>query len=211
MRKVIDLTHDISHHMQVFPGDPPVSVLTPHTYESGYMVSQVVFGTHTGTHVDAPVHKIKGTKAIDEISINTFMGRAFVMDATFLKPRDVLIRDNLDKFKDKVKDVSAVILKTGWSKYFGHDDYFSKFPGISEEAAPWFYENGITLLGLETPSVHAIKHEKIHLLLLEKEVVIVESLANVEEITGEYVDFFAVPLKLKGLDGSPVRAYAIEE
>jgi len=211
MKKIIDLTYDLSYQMQVFPGDPVVDVSKHHNYENGYLVSQVILGTHTGTHVDAPIHVAKNTKAIDEISIEKYIGRAFVMNVTFLKPLQILTRNDLSRFEDKVKDVSAIILKTGWAKHFGQNDFFLEFPGIGEDAVAWLFDNDITLIGLETPSVHAVKHEMIHFLLLEKEISIVESLANVDQIMSEYVEFFAVPLKLKGLDGSPVRAFAIEE
>ena len=85
------------------------------------------------------------------------------------------------------------------------------FPGLSEAAVDWMYAHQISLIGLESPSVNALRHQEIHTLLLEKEMLIVESLANVDKIPTEYVQLFAVPLKLKGLDGSPVRAFAITE
>ncbi len=209
--KIIDLTHDITHQMPVFPADPAVGVLRHHDYQNGYFVSQVIFGTHTGTHIDVPIHKIKGGRPVDQVPIDRFVGRAFVMDLTALKPLEEITRKHLEPFASRVKDVNAVIIKTGWGKHFGGDDFFTSFPGISEEAVSWFVENGITLIGLESPSVNAVKHAEIHTLLLQNDIYIVESLANVDNITKEYVQLFAVPLKLKGLDGSPVRAFAIEE
>jgi kynurenine formamidase len=209
--RIIDLSHDITHQMAVFPADPAVGVLRHHNYQNGYFVSQVIFGTHTGTHIDVPIHKIKGGKSVDQVPIDRFVKKAYVMDLTGLKPLEEITRRHLKPFADKVKDVSAIILKTGWGEHFGRDDFFTSFPGISEEAVEWFIENGISLVGLESPSVNAIKHAEIHTLLLKNDIYIVESLAGVNEITKEYVELFAVPLKLKGLDGSPVRAFAIEE
>lgn len=211
MNKIIDLSYDITHQMKVFPGDPAVGVLRHHNYQNGYFVSQLIIGTHAGTHVDAPVHKIKGAMAIDEISIDKFFGRAYVMDLSGLKPLDEITSKHLEKHRDMIKGIRAVILKTNWGQHSGREDYYSDFPGISEEAVEWFCSQGIDLIGLETPSVHAVKHQEIHTLLLEKGIGIVENLAHVNEIKSNYVQFFAVPLKLAGLDGSPVRAFAIEE
>ncbi|MGE5494167.1 MAG: cyclase family protein [Burkholderiales bacterium] len=211
MKKYIDLTHCITHQMPVFPADPAVGVLTHHNYQNGYFVSQVIFGTHTGTHIDVPVHKIKGGKTVDEVPVERFVKTAYVMDLKFLKPLEEITRSHLDKYAEKVKGISAVILKTGWGSHFGKEDFFTSFPGISEEAVEWFKEHGINLIGLESPSVNAIKHAEIHTLLLQNDIYVVESLANAEEITAEYVELYAVPLKFKGLDGSPVRAFAIEE
>lgn len=211
MSQIIDLSYDITHQMQVFPADPAVGILRHHDYGNGYFVSQVIIGTHTGTHIDVPVHRIKGGKTVDEIPIGKFTGKAYVMDLTFLKPLEEAAPEHLERHADKLKGIRAVILKTGWGKHFGKEDFFTSFPGIGEEAVAWFYQHGIDLIGLESPSVNAIKHLEIHALLLEKEIGIVESLANVDKLHSDYVQLFAVPLKLKGLDGSPVRAFAIEE
>lgn len=211
MKKVIDLSHPITHQMPVFPADPAVGVLTHHHYQNGYFVSQVIFGTHTGTHIDVPIHKIKDSKSVDQVEIDRFIGRAYVMDFTFLKPLEEITAKQLDCFSDKLDGVDTVIIRTGWGKHFGKEDFFTSFPGFSEEAVAWLSSHGIRLVGLESPSVNAIRHAEIHTLLLEREIFIVESLTNVDQITKEYVELHAVPLKFKGLDGSPVRAYAIEE
>lgn len=208
---IIDLTHDITHQMPVFPADPSVGVLRHHNYQNGYFVSQVIFGTHTGTHIDVPIHKIKGGKPVDEVPIGRFVQNAYVMDIKGLKPLEEITRKHLEPLKDKLKEVNAVIIRTGWARRFGKDNFFTSFPGISEEAVDWFCENGVKLIGLESPSVNVERHAEIHTLLLQNDIYIVESLANTDKITKEYVRLFAVPLKLKGLDGSPVRAFAIEE
>ncbi len=210
MGKIVDLSHDITHQMKVFPADPAVGILRHHDYQNGYFVSQVIFGTHTGTHIDVPVHKIKGGMTVDEVPIEKFTGRALVMDIPGLKPLEEITPAHLDKYAAKLDGVRAVILRTGWGQHFAQDDFFTSFPGLSEEAVDWFDTHKIRLIGLESPSVNALKHQEIHTLLLKKNILIVESLANVDKIRKEYVDFFAVPLKLKGLDGSPVRAFAVE-
>ena len=211
MERIIDLTHPITHQMGVFPADPAVGVLRHHNYQNGYMVSQVIMGTHTGTHIDVPIHKIRGGNSVDMVPIDRFIGNAFVMDLPGLAPLEEMGKETFEPFKEQVKDVDAVILKTGWSSHFGKEDFFSSFPGISESGVDWLIENGIRMVGLESPSVNAIRHQEIHTLLLEKGVVIVESLTNVDQIRKSYVRLFAVPLKLQGLDGSPVRAFAMEE
>jgi len=208
---IIDLSHDITHQMKVFPADPAVGILRHHDYQNGYFVSQVIFGTHTGTHIDVPVHKIKGGRTVDEEPIDKFLGRAFVLDIPGLQPLEEITPAHLEKFASKLVGVRAVILRTNWGKHFGMDDFFTSFPGLSEAAVDWLFAHQIRLIGLESPSVNALRHQEIHTLLLEKEILIVESLANVDQIPTQYVQFFAVPLKLKGLDGSPVRAFAITE
>ena len=95
MKRIIDLSHDIFHQMPVFPADPAVGVLKHHDYQNGYFVSQVIFGTHTGTHIDVPIHKLKGGKSIDEVPIDAFVGKAYVMDLTSLKPLEEIEENTL--------------------------------------------------------------------------------------------------------------------
>ena len=211
MSKIIDLSYDITEQLQVFPNDPEVRISRHHHYENGYFVSQITLGTHTGTHIDASVHCVKHGEAVDEIPIDMFVKKAFVMDLTYLEPLEEINPGHLDRYAENVEGVQAIILKTGWGAHFGTDDFFASFPGIGEEAVAWFCDKGIDLIGLESPSVNAQKHLEIHKLLFEKGIGIVESLANVREISSDYVQLFAVPLKLKGLDGSPVRAFVLAD
>lgn len=208
-RKVIDLTHTMVNQMGVFPGDPPVGILTHHNYKNGYFVSQVIFGTHSGTHVDAPIHRIPGTSSITDMKVEDYIGwKTAVLDFTG-KTGEITKADCL-KYANALEECDAVIFKTGWAAKFGTDTFFDNYPGLTAEVAGLLEEKGIHLIGLETPSVHPVKHEEIHVELLRRKIMIVESLANVSEISQPIVEFHAVPLKMDKLDGSPVRAYAIE-
>ena len=102
MGRIIDLSYDITHQMKVFPADPAVGILRHHDYQNGYFVSQVIFGTHTGTHIDVPVHKIMGGRTVDEEPIEKFTGRAYVMDIPNLKPLEEITPAHLEKFAGKL-------------------------------------------------------------------------------------------------------------
>ena len=211
MSRIIDLTHPITHGMPVFPGDPEVNMMRHHNYQNGYFVSRIDFGVHTGTHIDAPAHVIPGGTAVDGIPIARFISRAYVMDLPDAGPDDVISRAHLLPFADNIEGIHAVIIRTGWSAHFGSEDFFTRFPSLDESAADWLCSSGIQLLGLETPSVSTQQHLEIHERLLSCGIIIVESLNNVDALRSKYVTLFAVPLRLDGLDGSPVRAYAVEE
>jgi len=212
MKRIIDLSHDIVHQMPVFPADPAVGILSHHTHKNtGYCVTQVIMGTHTGTHVDVPLHKLAGGESVDEIPLEKFMGRALVIDLGFLEEGEEIALEHIKKYAEDINKCNIVILKTNWSGHFGREDFFSGFNGISEEAAEWLSNQNITMIVLESPSVHPTEHVKIHEYFLKKGIIILEALNNLDIIKGRFVDFYAVPLKLKGLDGSPVRAFAVEE
>ncbi|KJS50572.1 cyclase family protein [Desulfosporosinus sp. BICA1-9] len=212
MKRIIDLSHDIVHQMPVFPADPPVGILNHHSHKNmGYCVSQVIMGTHTGTHVDVPLHKFECGDSVDKIPLENFTGKAVIIDLTFLRNGEEIERKHLEEHEDNIKMCKIVILKTNWAKHFGMDDFFTGFSGISEEAAKWLSRKDIRMVAVESPSVHATKHEKVHEYFLEKGIIILETLNNVDKIEAMFVELYAVPLKFKGLDGSPVRAFAIED
>jgi len=209
--RVIDLSHEIYHEMKVFPADPPVGILTHHNYGNiGYHVSQVIIGTHSGTHVDVPLHRFPGGTPVDKAGIEKFFGNALIIDLTFLKRNEEITIQHLEEHQRDIEQSDIILFKTNWSKYFGTEEFFTDFNGISEDAAVWITSRKIKMIGLESPSVHPIKHQLIHDCFLKKEIIVLESLNNLNEIKGKYVQLFAVPLKLKDLDGSPVRAFAIE-
>jgi len=212
MTRIIDLSHTIIDANPVFPGDPEVSFHPHHTHESiGYCVTSVTMGTHTGTHIDVPLHKLPGGAAVDEVSLEKTMGAACVADLTGLKPGEEIMPAHLAPYASYLKDAKILILKTGWCHHFGQDDFFSGFNGISREATEWLVVQNLNMVALESPSVHPEKHMEIHEVFLRNSVLVTESLNNVSAIQKPVVQFFAVPLKLNGLDGSPVRAFAIEE
>jgi kynurenine formamidase len=197
--------------MGVFPGDPAVGILTHHNYSNGYFVSQLIIGTHTGTHVDAPIHRIPGTKSVTDMGIGAYIGfRTYVLDMTNLPKGTEITRAVLAAHTAALEGCDGILLKTGWNSTWGGASFFDGFPGMSEDAAEFFKEKDIHIVGTESPSVNAARHGSVHTALLEREIAIVESLTDLDKLTEKYVEFYAVPLKLTGRDGSPVRAFAIE-
>lgn len=212
MKKIIDLSHGIFDKMPVFPGDPEVEFQNHCNHEnSGYFVTKFSMGTHSGTHLDVPLHKIKNGTSVDRISLDKFIGKAAVLDFTFLEYGTHIGLEQIKRFQSEISRCDIVLFKTGWSKHFGQKDFFDGYSGIELEAAIWLCGQGIKMIGLESPSVHPVKGVEVHQCLLEKGIIIVETLCNLGQITQKFVEFFAVPLNLSGLDGSPVRAFAIEE
>ena len=206
--KIFDLTHDLVDGLSVFPGDPECSIQSAQEYQNGYFVSKIAMGTHTGPHVDAPVHRIPGAKTLTDMDVHDFMAEKCVVldcrgiqgeiDAAFLKAH-----------ADTLSGCDGAIFRSGWTEKWATGDFFNAFPGIHEDAAAALKELGIRIIGVETPSVNPARHDTVHTALLGEEIVIVEALCGLEQLEGSF-EFYAVPLKLKGRDGSPVRAFAIQ-
>lgn len=210
---IIDLSHPLYSGMPVYPGDPETMV-TPHSAHDGegFSVHTLVIGTHAGTHVDAPFHYIPQATTIDtQHVLNACIGSARVLDITGVKSGAEILPGDLGISPESITTGERILLATGWSERFEESDYFEGFPSLSMELVTLFIEWGITLLGVETPSLHLSRSDEIHKKFLDAGIIVVENLANLRQLAGKSIFFSAAPLKLRGLDGSPVRAYAIVE
>ena len=210
-KRVVDLSLEIYHQAPTFSPDPKCGILVYHTIKSmGYNITQIIMSTHQGTHLDAPFHFFDKGRTVDKLDLNKCVGDALVIDLSNKKPKDEIRIEDLKLYKNKITKGAKILLRTDWDKLYPRDEYFSDQPVITVELSKWLAEREIDLLGLETPSVHPRDYTPIHQTLLEREIVIVEALAQLRELTQQEVFFVAVPLKIRGRDGSPVRAFAIE-
>lgn len=206
-----DLSHSIKTDMQVFPGDPPVTV-EPHATlsDAGYRVSGIECGSHAGTHVDAPSHTEADGRNIDTIDVDRFALDAVMADCRGLVPRSPIDRDQLP-----ATDADLLIVHTGWDEHWGKEAYFDH-PFLTPEAAELCIEQGydvaIDALNVDpTPTDEATPGEpegfQVHHTLLGQDHLIFENLTGLSGLP-ERFEFLAFPLKLADCDGAPVRAVA---
>jgi arylformamidase len=209
--KIIDLSLEIEHASPTFPLDPKTGVLVHHTIKSmKYNITQLILSTHLGTHLDAPFHFFDEGRTVDRLDLGKCVGPARVVKLDGIGPGGAITIDHLKRHETAFRKGARIVLNTGWFKYFPKDVYFAQMPGITIEAAKWIAGTGIAMLGLDLPGVNPTDWEEVHKIFLGREIVIVEGLTNLDEIRDEQVFFIALPLKIKGRDGSPVRAVAIE-
>lgn len=190
-----DITRELSENAIVYPGDPEIKIKT--IENSGYRVSDVRFSTHSGTHIDAPSHYLKSAMTVDKIPPEVLTGEVRVIDLT-------TVDGSIGRYdlKGKILGSKRVLLKTSFS---GKKTFEENYQHITPEAATYLKEQGILLLGIDSPSVESFLGDgSVHRTLLENNIIIIEllDLSVVEE--GTY-RICALPLRLKGLDGSPAR------
>lgn len=118
---------------------------------------------------------------------------------------------SLIKYESSIEDLDYLILKTGWSKYWGDNNYFEGFPTLSTDAAEWVLKHNLRGIGIDAMSVDPIEAKTfpVHHILFKKDFIIIENMANLDEVGDEQFLLSCLPLKLKDADGSPVRAVAI--
>jgi arylformamidase len=203
-----DISVTVAPSMVLWPGDPPVTITPEKTIaEHGYALSRVSFGTHTGTHIDAPRHLIEGGLSADHIPLETLIGTAYVFE---VQPTDGLAIHAGDLVALGIpRDVTRLLLKTPNSYLWepGPQMFDSHYVHLTKNAAHWVAQHGVRLLGIDylSPDAFIGNGAPAHKELLGAGVVILEAL-NLSAVTPGVYQLVALPLKMAVTDGAPVRA-----
>ena len=211
--KINDLTHVIHSDMPVFPGtEQPVFERANTLEKDGFQEAKITMFSHTGTHMDAPAHMLSGGPYLDELPIEHFIVKSVILDFSNMSTKSIDI-DSIRPHEEKIKDAEFLIIKTGWSRYWGIQQYYEGFPYLSEESAKWLCEFNLKGVGIDAISIDSMDSTTfaVHKTLLSKNIVIIENLTNLDSIKSEYFILSVMPLKNKSADGSPVRAFSIED
>ena len=210
-RRVVDLSLSCYHQMPVHPEDPRIGFINfTNIPVHGCNMTQLFLSTHGGTHMDAPYHFIESGLHIDEVDLGRCMGRAIAVNLSGLAEKRDLVVSDLSAYEEKIKPGMRLLLRTDWYRKFPNMEYYTGFFGVSVELAEWLADRNIALIGVETPAIHPKEYERVHKTFLSKNICIIEGMANLDSLKSDEVFFAALPLKLQGLDGSPVRPVAIE-
>ena len=205
--KFVDLTLSVNNDMRGVHIEQHTTIA-----DKGFNTTNLLLYSHSGTHMDAPLHFLDGGATINQTPIAQCVGTAVTIDLSHKAPNSLITIEDLTPYQEKIHAGSRLLLRTDWDLHAEKEDYRTSFPRISLALADWLGEKGIALLGLETPSVASLQHmdelTAVHQSLLRKDIVIVESLANLRMLPAE-VFLIALPLKIQDGDGSPVRAVAM--
>ena len=210
--KAVDLSHSISPNMPVYPGtEQPVFITGCSIDEIGFLEKKITLYSHTGTHVDAPAHLIKGSKTLDLLPVEQFYGKALLLSFADIKSQNLGINEFIP-YQETLKQVEFILIYTGWSQYWGTEKYFSDYHVLSIEAADWLSEFGLKGIGFDTISADEVDSQEfpVHKAFLRNDTIIIENLSNLEKLPSNFI-FSCFPLSFKDADGSPVRAIAFIE
>ena len=182
--------------------------------EDGWNASTLQLYSHAGTHIDAPYHFLPDGNTLEEQDLSVVVGTALVINLAPVVPRQLLRVEDLSADADRIVPGTRLLLRTDWHRRDGTAQYRDELPRISLELAQWLVSREVALVGVEPPSVADVNNIEelttVHQTLFRGNVVIVEGLAHLDQIASREVQFVALPLKVLGGDGSPVRAIAIE-
>ncbi|MBP3362179.1 MAG: cyclase family protein [Clostridia bacterium] len=194
---IYDLSTEIFSDMEVYPGDPEVAIeRTALIEDTGYNVTKLCLGTHTGTHVDVPLHYIKNGSGCSEISAEKCFGRAYVAKCRLL--------GGVVMLPENIPDCEILLIYTGWDKLYGTKQYFENVPPLSGDFLEEAKKRRLKAIGVDMPSVD--RDGLLHHSLLISDILIYENLSGLQELTGLCGTFYGFPLKISSGDASPVRA-----
>jgi kynurenine formamidase len=232
--KWIDLTYSFSEETLYWPTADKFRFDTVFAGETpaGFYYEAFNFcaAEHGGTHLDAPVHFAKGKWATDEIPLDRLTGDAIVIDvsANALKNPDYQISvadiEAWEKTNASIPDNAILLFRTGYGsfypdakKYLGTDERGAEavaklhFPGIHPEAAAWLVTNRkLKAVGVDVASVDYGQSTdfKTHQLLYEENISGFENVANLDKLPVKGAYIIALPMKIKGGSGGPLRIMA---
>jgi arylformamidase len=209
--KIWDISRTLSNDLAEWPGDEPCRFRLTREKTKGASVNlgAISMSVHNGTHADARFHFDTNGESIEKVPLETYLGRATAVDLgqAFLdsKEKYLITIDDLRPSAEQIAATSRLLVKTGrWSDSTVFPD---KIPVIAADVPAWLQKNGVKLLGLDLPSVDEIDSKSLqnHHALARAGIAIVESL-DLSGIAPGIYHLAALPLKITGGDGAPMRA-----
>ena len=232
---IVDLTYAFDSNSVYWPTAEQFKLETDFegVTDKGYFYSAYRYSAaeHGGTHLDAPVHFAKGHNPVDQIPLDQLIGAAIVIDVTkqCATNADYLIGvkdfEDWEKQNGKIANGAIVLLRTGFGKYYpdrkkylGTEERGAEavaklhFPGLDPVAARWLTQNRtIKAIGLDTASIDRGQSTlfESHRALFEKNIPAFENVANLDQLPVKGFTVIALPMKIKGGSGGPLRIIAL--
>jgi kynurenine formamidase len=230
--RIVDLTYAFGADTLYWPTSPTAFELkTLHRgpSEGGYFYSAYSFCApeHGGTHLDAPVHFAEGRHAADAVPLEQLVAPAVVVDVSAKAAADPAYRltradvEAWEKRNGRIEPATIVLLRTGWGKrwpdrkaYFGSDGQGEsqlRFPSYGVDAARLLLERKVAALGVDTASIDygASTDFAVHVLVNGANVPAFENVANVDALPERGAFVIALPMKIAGGSGGPIRIIAL--
>ena len=210
--KIYDISLTVTPALPVWPGDPSIKVERITKMEEGHHnnVSQIAMSAHAGTHVDAPYHFIADGKTIEQLSLDTLIGPAQVIEIAGDSP---LITSEDLKSAGIPSGTTRLLLKTRNSRYWTQPGlpFQTDFSAVSPDGAGYLVQQGIKLVGIDYFSIAPFGDSvPTHRTLLSAQMVVLEGI-NLSQVPAGQYQLYCLPLKLGGSDGAPARAILTSE
>ena len=214
--KLIDLSHTLEHGVVTYRGLPgPVisDYMTREASEAHYTqgtsfhIGRIDMVSNTGTYIDSPFHRYADGKDLSEPSLESVVNLDGVVFHTDPAKRSI----DKSLFENANVTLKAVLIHTGWDRFWGTDKYFEGHPYLTRDAAEYLRDCDASLVGIDSLNIDDTSdgQRPVHSILLKADIPVVERLCNLSELPDTGFTFYAVPVKVKKFGTFPVRAFAI--
>ena len=233
--QLIDLTHSFGADTIVWPTEQDFRLVLQQAGETPggyyYASNRLEMAEHGGTHIDAPIHFARGGQTLDQVPIERLVGAGVRIDVTAQCARDRDYRVTIQDFEQweaghgRIPNRAIVLLDTGFARYWpSRQQYLGTelrgpegvralhFPGLHPEAAAWLVrERQVKALGIDTASIDDGQSTKFetHVALLSQNVPVFENLSDLRVLPHRGFDVIALPMKIAGGTGGPLRVIAV--
>jgi arylformamidase len=209
--KIWDISRMLSNDLAEWPGDEPFRCRVTSEIAKGATVNLAAIGmsVHNGTHADARFHFDINGDPIEKAPLEIYLGPATVVDLSeaFVQAieKHLVTREYLRPHAEDIAATSRLLIKTGrWSD---STVFPKKIPVIAADVPAWLQKNGVKLVGVDLPSMDELDSKSLqnHHALAEAGIAIIESL-DLRDVAPGIYNLAALPLKIAGADGAPLRA-----
>ena len=233
--QLIDLTHSFGADTIVWPTEQDFRLVIQQAGETPggyyYASNRLEMAEHGGTHIDAPIHFARGGQTLDQVPIERLVGTGvrIIVSAQCASDRDYLVTikdfEQWEAAHGRIPTHAIVLVDTGFARYWpsrqqylGTEQRGSEavrelhFPGLNPEAAAWLVrERQVKAVGIDTASIDYGQSTKFetHVTLLSQNVPVFENLGDLRDLPNRRFDVIALPMKIAGGTGGPLRVIAV--
>jgi len=211
--RIVDLTATLNEQTPCYPTDPPFArSWHARLSESGFCVSKLEMGAHTGTHVDAPLHFLgEAFPDVVEMPLQLFMGEALALERLRQPGQDLTVTDLVGA---EIHSGDIVLFRTGWDQRSASPAFFQdEWPGLQPSLVQELIRRGVKAVGGDIASIDSpaalAAGAPAHKLAGHARMPVFEALVNLDQVAGQRFFFLGLPLKLQGGEASPIRAVAL--
>lgn len=215
-RQIVDLSHVITEGMVTYKGLPGPHICdfwsreaSAANYDDGstFQIGRIDMVANTGTYLDAPFHRYADGADLSELPIESL---ADLPALVIRQPFERGLAVDVDAFAGADVRGRAVLVHTGWDRYWGTEAYQADHPFLAADAARWLVDQGAALVGIDSHNIDdvRVRARPVHTILLGAGIPICEHMTNLGSLPAEF-RFSAVPPKVRGMGTFPVRAYAV--
>jgi arylformamidase len=223
MGRLIDISMfiDSDYQMHTPDGVKPlqfaIEVIKEHEAPggAGQIVRALHARVHSGCHIDAPEHYIKGGTQIHELPLDTFFGPAVVADMTHKVPGGAITAEDLEAdVGSMILEGDRLLIRTGWNENYGQPNYEADSPYLTMNAVRWCVEKKLRIVGMDYAHIRDDPESPWRYYtsryLLEHGTLTLVRLCNLDKLSKRRVELICFPLAIRGVEASMVRAIVVE-